>query len=97
MSDMTNVSVQVYEGLTIDLARQVGAKAIVRGLRAVSDFDFEFQMAGVHNEMDSNIITVFIPASVHVSYVSSTVVREIHQMDGDVSSFIDKRVIALLT
>ena len=93
---LDNVSVQSYQRLTIDLARNVRANAIIRGLRAVSDFDFEFQMAGVHSELQPEIITIFIPASVHVSYVSATVVREIYQMKGDISAFVDSRVIKIL-
>jgi len=86
----TAIEVQTYETLLISFARQIGASMIVRGLRAVSDFDYEFQMAGMNYRLDSHIETVFLMASEHHQFISSRFVKDIAALGGDISSFVPK-------
>ena len=88
------VEVAPFESLLIAFARQVGAGMIVRGLRAVSDFDYEFQMAGMNARLDSRIETVFLPASERQHFISSRFVKEIALLGGDVSSFVPPLTLA---
>lgn len=82
------IEVQPFETLLVDFARSVGASVIVRGLRALSDFDYEFAMAGMNYRLDSNIETIFLMASEHHQFIQSRFVREIALMGGDISSFV---------
>jgi len=82
------VDVLPFQGLLIGFARDVGAAMIVRGLRAVSDFDYEFQMAGMNHRLDSSIETVFLMASETNQFISSRFVKEIAQLGGDITSFV---------
>lgn len=82
------ILVQGFDGLLVDFARQLGALAIVRGLRAVSDFDYEFQMAGMNYRLDPDIETVFLMASERHQFISSRFVREVARLGGDISSFV---------
>jgi pantetheine-phosphate adenylyltransferase len=84
----TVIEVKMYENLLIECAREVGAQMIVRGLRAVSDFDYEFQMAGMNYRLDSDIETVFLMASEHHQFISSRFVKDIATFGGDISSFV---------
>ena len=84
----TIIEVKVYQTLLIQFAREVGAGMIVRGLRAVSDFDYEFQMAGMNYRLDSQIETVFLMASEHHQFISSRFVKDIATFGGDISSFV---------
>jgi pantetheine-phosphate adenylyltransferase len=84
----TVIEVGSFDTLLINHARSVGAGAIVRGLRAVSDFDYEFQMAGMNYRLDPQIETIFLMASEHHQFISSRFVKEIAQLGGDVSSFV---------
>ena len=84
----TEIVVQGFSGLLIEFARRVHAGVIVRGLRAVSDFDYEFQMAGMNYRLDSELETVFLMASEHHQFISSRFVKEIATLGGDVSSFV---------
>ena len=84
----TEIEVVGLSGLLIAFAQQVNATVIVRGLRAVSDFDYEFQMAGMNYRLDSGIETVFLMASEHHQFISSRFVKEIATLGGDVSSFV---------
>jgi pantetheine-phosphate adenylyltransferase len=84
----TRVEVVPFDGLLIAFARAMGARAIVRGLRAVSDFDYEFQMAGMNHRLDPEIETVFLMASENHQFISSRFVKEIARLGGDVSSFV---------
>ena len=84
----TTSEVRSFNGLLIDFAHQVHAGVIVRGLRAVSDFDYEFQMAGMNSRLDSVIETVFLMASEHHQFISSRFVKEIATLGGDVTSFV---------
>ncbi len=84
----TEIVVRPFSGLLIDFARTVNAGVIVRGLRAVSDFDYEFQMAGMNYRLDSEVETVFLMASEHHQFISSRFVKEIATLGGDVTSFV---------
>ena len=77
-----------FEGLLIGFAHQVGAGVIIRGLRAVSDFDYEFQMAGMNHRLDPKVETVFLMASETHQFISSRFVKEIAHLGGDISSFV---------
>ncbi len=84
----TVIEVRPFQGLLIDFARQVGAAMIVRGLRAVSDFDYEFQMAGMNTRMAPDIETVFLMASEKHQFIASRLVKEVAALGGDISSFV---------
>ncbi len=86
----TKIDVTSFDGLLIGFAKSVDANVIVRGLRAVSDFDYEFQMAGMNRRLDSAIETVFLMASERHQFISSRFVKEIASLGGDVSSFVPK-------
>jgi pantetheine-phosphate adenylyltransferase len=84
------VEVVPFDGLLVGLARQVGASVVVRGLRAVSDFDYEFQMAGMNHRLAEEVETVFLMASETNQFISSRFVKEIARLGGDVASFVPK-------
>ncbi len=86
----TDIVVRPFETLLIAFAHEVGAQMIVRGLRAVSDFDYEFQMAGMNYRLDNKIETVFLMASEHHQFISSRFVKDIARFGGDISSFVPK-------
>lgn len=87
-----HVTVDSYNGLLRDFVRAKGAKAIVRGLRAVSDFDYEFQLAGMNRKLVPEAETVFLTPSDQYQFISSTFVREIATLSGDVDSFVSPLV-----
>ncbi len=87
-----NVDVVGYSGLTVEVAKQRGLKAIIRGLRAVSDFEYEFQLATMNRHLETEVDTVFLTPTEKYTFVSSTLVREIARMNGDVSSFVHPTV-----
>ena len=82
------IEVVAFEGLLVTLAREHGAGMIVRGLRAVSDFDYEVQMAGMNRRLDQEVETVFLMASETHQFISSRFVKEIARLGGDISSFV---------
>ena len=84
----TVIEVQPFQGLLIDFARKLGACMIVRGLRAVSDFDYEFQMAGMNYRMAPDIETVFLMASERHQFIASRLVKEVAALGGDITSFV---------
>jgi pantetheine-phosphate adenylyltransferase len=86
------IVVQPFEGLTMHFAREVGASVIVRGLRAVADFEFEFQMTAMNQQLDREIETVFLMADPRHQAVASKLVKEIATLGGDVSKFVSPRV-----
>ncbi|WP_149539107.1 pantetheine-phosphate adenylyltransferase [Siccirubricoccus phaeus] len=86
----TRIEVMPFEGLLISFAQSCGARMIVRGLRAVSDFDYEFQMAGMNRRLDPAIETVFLMASETNQFISSRFVKEIARLGGDIASFVPK-------
>ncbi len=90
----TPIVVTSFDTLLIQFARSVGACMLIRGLRAVSDFDYEFQMAGMNYRLDSDIETVFLMASERHQFISSRFVKEIARLGGDVSSFVPALTLA---
>ncbi|CAA9264664.1 MAG: Phosphopantetheine adenylyltransferase [uncultured Craurococcus sp.] len=86
----TRIEVLPFEGLVVDFAQQVGAGMILRGLRSVTDFDYEYQMAGMNRRLDPGIETVFLLASETNQFVASRLVKEIARLGGDISSFVPK-------
>lgn len=92
LKEFPNVKVAPINALLVDFAKEHHATIILRGLRAVSDFDYEFQLAGMNRQLASEIETLFLPASVEFSAISSTMVREILDLGGDVSLFVPKVV-----
>ena len=88
VSDLGNVSVEHYEGLLADYAASVGATAIIKGLRAMSDFEYEFQMALTNKKLNPNVETLFLTTAAQNMYLSSSMVKQIAYMGGDISSFV---------
>ena len=91
-SDTYRVDVRSFEGLLTDFAASCGASLIVRGLRAVSDFEYEFQMTGMNTKLKPNIETVFLMASEGEQFISSRLVKEIGSLGGDISQFVSAQV-----
>jgi pantetheine-phosphate adenylyltransferase len=96
LSDLGNVTVQGYSGLTVDFAREQGCGIVVRGLRAMSDFEFEFQLANMTRHLDREVDYVFMTPQEQFTFISSTLVREIAMFGGDVSQFVHPAVAAAL-
>ncbi|HXU44268.1 MAG TPA: pantetheine-phosphate adenylyltransferase [Thermoanaerobaculia bacterium] len=90
------VRVQSFSGLLVDFMRQVGARTVVRGLRAVSDFEFEFQMALMNRRLNSNVETVFMMPKEDFSYLSSRLVKEVYALGGDLVGLVPAPVLARL-
>jgi pantetheine-phosphate adenylyltransferase len=84
----TRIEVQPFETLLVDFARQVGAHFIIRGLRAVSDFEYEFQMVGMNGRLAPTIETLFLMASERFQFIASRFVKEVARLGGDVSPFV---------
>ena len=96
LRDLPEVSVTGYTGLTVDFARANGFKAIIRGLRAVSDFEYEFQLATMNRHLTEGVETVFLTPSEHHTFISSSLVREIAEFGGDISPFVHPIVVERL-
>lgn len=88
----TRIRVAPFEGLLVHFAKEAGARIIIRGLRAVTDFDYEFQMTGMNCQLAPDIETVFLIASATHQSVSSRLVKEISRMGGDISSFVSPEI-----
>ena len=88
LSDLPNIEVRAFSGLLVNFAADVQAGVIVRGLRAISDFEYEVQIAGVNRHLSPSIETVFIAASQDYTFLSSSIVREIAKLNGDYSDFV---------
>ncbi len=96
VGDDPRVSLQSFEGLLAEFAKQVGASVIVRGLRAVSDFEYEFQMALMNRQLHPSLETVFLVPAVDLTYLSSSLVREVARFGGDVGGLVHPQVAAAL-
>ena len=92
----SNVTVLGFNTLLVDFMRECDASVIIRGLRAVSDFEYEFQLASMNRHLDDKIETLFLTPAEQYSYISSTLVREIAQLGGDVSPFVPEFVATAL-
>lgn len=86
--DIPNVQIEIFEGLLADYMRQKGAHAIIRGLRAISDFEHEFMMAQINRKLDSEVETVFLTPSEEYSYITSTAIKEVASYGGIVKDFV---------
>ena len=96
IGDLPNVTVIGYTGLTIDFAREHGSQIVIRGLRAVSDFEFEFQLANMTRHLAPDVDYVFLTPKEQFTFISSTMVREIALLGGDVSRFVHPIVVEAL-
>lgn len=96
LRDIPQVEITPFSGLLVAFARRHGAPAIIRGLRAVSDFEYEFQLAGMNRRMAPDIETLFLTPAEHYGHISSSLVREIARLGGDVSAFVAPAVQAAL-
>ncbi|CUX44058.1 pantetheine-phosphate adenylyltransferase [Clostridium sp. C105KSO13] len=94
--DLKNIKVIPFDGLLIDFARQQNAKVIIRGLRMITDFEYELQMAQTNHKMEPGVDTMFLTTSIEYSYLSSTTVKEIATFGGDVSQFVPEAVVVEL-
>ena len=86
--DLPNVEVKSFGGMTVDFARECGANALVRGLRAITDFEYELQIAQLNRVMDPDIDTVFLTTNLKYAYLSSSSVKEVAAYGGDISHFV---------
>ncbi|MBF0170039.1 MAG: pantetheine-phosphate adenylyltransferase [Nitrospinae bacterium] len=96
-ADIPNLMVVPFSCLLVDFARQQGARVILKGLRAVSDFDYELQMSLINRRLAPDIETVFMMPSEEFSFVSSTMIKEVSSLGGDVSSIVPPNVLAALS
>lgn len=96
LAQYENVVVKRFDGLMVDFARKEQAKVVLRGLRAVTDFEYEFQLAGMNRKLMPECDTVFLPTSEKYTYISSSLVREIASLGGDISDFVHPRIKAVL-
>ena len=92
LGDLDSVEVMGYSGLTVDFAKDHGLQAIVRGLRAISDFEYEFQLANMNRHLTDEVESVFLTPTETYTYISSSLVREICGMGGDISEFVSSKV-----
>jgi pantetheine-phosphate adenylyltransferase len=88
LADVTNVEVREFDGLLVEFARQCGAGVVLRGLRAVSDFEYEFQLAGMNRRLAPDVETMFLTPAEQFAYISSSLVREVAALGGDVAEFV---------
>ncbi|MGI4853716.1 MAG: pantetheine-phosphate adenylyltransferase [Janthinobacterium lividum] len=91
-----NVSVETFDGLLVDFARQQGAGAVLRGIRAISDYEYEFQMAMMNRKLDSALETVFMMPAEKYTYVSSRLIKGVYQLNGDISELVPPLVLRRL-
>ena len=96
LAPLANVEVIGFSALLMDFVRQQGARIILRGLRAVSDFEYEFQMAGMNRHLHPDVETLFLTPSEQYTFISATIVREIARFGGDVSHFVPANVDAMI-
>ncbi|HSN03716.1 MAG TPA: pantetheine-phosphate adenylyltransferase [Nitrospira sp.] len=92
MKDLTQVEVTAFEGLLVDYVERSGAHAIIRGLRAISDFEHEFQMALINRKLAKKVETVFLMPSEEFSYLSSTIIKDVAQHGGSLTEFLHPEV-----
>lgn len=92
LADVSGVTVVGFDSLLIDFVHEQKATIILRGLRAVNDFEYEFQLAGMNRKLSPDIETIFLTPSEHLMFISSTLVREIASLNGDVSQFVPPAV-----
>lgn len=91
--DINNVKIVPFEGLLVDFANRMEADMVVRGLRAITDFEYELQMAQTNHKLSPSVETIFLTTSLEYSYLSSTIVKEVAVFGGDISQFVPEIVI----
>ena len=91
-----DISIETVTGLLTDYAKTNNVTCIIRGLRAVSDFEYEFQMTGMNYQLNPNVDTIFLMSSEKYSFISSNFIKEVHNLGGDVSRFVSKNTINIL-
>ena len=94
--DIPNVEVKSFAGLTVDFAKECNANAVVRGLRAITDFEYELQMAQTNRVLAPDVDTIFLTTSLEYAYVSSTIMKEVARFGGDLSNFAPPEIIKTL-
>ena len=92
LENIKNIEVIPFSGLLVDFATKLNAKVILRGLRVVSDFEYEFQMSSMNKKLNNNIESIFLTPSESYAFLSSSLVKEIAQLGGDVSTFVNEDV-----
>lgn len=92
LEDLDNVQVTDFSGLLVNFAKEKKAKIIIRGLRAISDFEYEFQIYNMNSKLDPNLQTIFLPAATELQFISSKLVKEVVRLGGDVSAFVSNRI-----
>lgn len=92
VKDLDNVEVDAFEGLTVEYAKKKGAKILLRGLRAVSDFEYEMQLSQTNSALSDNIKTVFLTTRPKYNFISSSTVRDVALLGGDISNFVPESV-----
>ncbi len=92
VSDFDNIEVMGFSNLLVDFLEEQGANAILRGLRAVSDFEYEFQLANMNRQLAPHVESLFLTPSEHLSFISSTIVREVSALGGDITKFVHPAV-----
>lgn len=96
LGGLANVTVRGYQGLTVDYAKQHDLDVIIRGLRALSDFEHEFQLASMNRHLQADVETIFLTPTDEYTFISSTLVREVASFGGDVSNFVHPKVVDAL-
>ncbi|MDA9764042.1 MAG: pantetheine-phosphate adenylyltransferase [Opitutales bacterium] len=92
LKDLPNIEIQSFDGLVVDFAKQIGAVALIRGLRAVSDFEYELQMAQMNRNLDESIETLFLMPNEAYTFISSTLIKQVAIYGGDISKFVPPNV-----
>jgi pantetheine-phosphate adenylyltransferase len=95
-AEFGNVSVATFDGLLVDFARTRGATAVIRGIRAISDYEYEFQMAMMNRKLDPDLETIFMMPAEKYTYVSSRLIKGVFQLGGDISSLVPPNVVERL-
>ena len=94
--DLPNVVIVPFNGLLVEFAKKLDARVIIRGLRAITDFEYELQMSQTNHKLESSLETIFLTTSMEYSYLSSTMVKEIAAFGGDITQFVPEAVIEKL-
>lgn len=97
IKDIPNAAVETFDGLTMEFAKSLGATVMFRGLRAVTDFEYEIQIAQTNHALNPDIDTVFLTTSVKYSYLSSSIVKEVASYEGDISKFVPGEILPFVT
>lgn len=97
IKDIPNATVETFDGLTVEFAKSLGATVMFRGLRAVTDFEYEIQIAQTNHALNPDIDTVFLTTSVKYSYLSSSIVKEVASYEGDISKFVPGEILPFVT